>query len=188
MVRRRLAVAVLALLMNRALCAQTTPAVPAAQLAPAAAADGLLSHFEKDITHVAELMPAEKYDFTPAALHIPGAKFDGVRSFADEVKHVIQANYLIASRVSGSKPAVDMKALGELKSRDQILAALAASFQAAHAAIATITPANANDKLDVKGLDFEASRQSMAAYVATHGYDHYGQLVEYLRMNGISPS
>jgi len=55
---------------------------------PAKAADKLLSSFEKDFMGAAKAMPADKYDFTPDSLHIAGANFATVRTFAQEVIHV----------------------------------------------------------------------------------------------------
>ena len=144
----------------------------------------LLSMFEGQFTDVAKAMPADKYDFTPASLSVPGAKFDGVRSFSSEVKHVAQANYFFYGSVSGTKPSVDVKAIGALKTKDEILAALAQSFAFAHAALATLTPATESDPLDVDGLK---TKGTVAAFAVAHGFDHYGQMVEYLRMNGIVP-
>lgn len=165
---------------------QTTAAAKAAteQIAPAKAIDALLTGFEGDVMRAANAMPAEKYSFTPESLHIAGAKFDGVRTFAAQCTHLAQANYGIAAAVTGKKPAVDVRAISALKTKEEIIPVLEASFAAAHQAIATLTVANENDA--VSGGD-GASKVSIAAYIAVHGFDHYGQMVEYLRMNGIVP-
>ena len=130
-------------------------------------------------------MPPDKYGFSPATLPLPAGKFTGVRSFADQVKHVAQANYAIAANIMGTEPSVDLKTIGSLDKKDAILAALEGSFAAVHAAIATITPANQNDTVDDIGVAPHVTKATEAAWVAVHGYDHYGQMVEYLRMNGI---
>ncbi len=116
-----------------------------------------------------------------------GANFVKVRSFADQVKHVAQANYLIAANVAGTSEAIDVAAISKLKSKSEILTALAASFLAVHQAIATTTLTNENDVIDDTGVAPNQTRESEAAWVAVHGYDHYGQLVEYLRLNGLTP-
>jgi hypothetical protein len=149
---------------------------------PAAAADKILSGFEKDFMGAANAMPADKYDFTPDSLHIPGADFATVRTFAQEVTHVTQANYSIYAGVMGTKPSVDVKAIANLKTKDQIIAALTDSFAVAHKAIATLTVENQNQEVG-RGM----TKDALALYGAVHGYDHYGQMVEYLRMNGIVP-
>jgi hypothetical protein len=98
------------------------------------------------------------------------------------VLHVAQANYSFAGRLSGMKPDVDVKALGDLKTKEQIIAALAASFAFTHKAIATLTAKNAFES--VRGAQ---TRASIAAGVVIHASDEYGQMVEYLRMNGMVP-
>ena len=158
-----------------------------AQMAPAKALEDLIGMFERQVTNAAMAMPADKYNFSPALLPIPGASFTGVRSFADEVKHVAQSNYLTASNIAGTDPAVDVKAIATLKTKDEILRALAGSFAAVHTAVDAITPATQNQAVDDIGVGPNQTRGSEAAWVAVHGFDHYGQMVEYLRMNGIVP-
>ena len=155
---------------------------------PAKAVEDLIMTFEGEITNAAQAMPADHYSFSPASLHIPGSEFTKVRTFADEVTHVAQANYAIASNIVGKFPEVDLREVGALKTKQEILSALAASFIAVHKAVATITVENQNDFVDDIGVGSNQSKVSEAAWVAVHGFDHYGQMVEYLRMNGIVPS
>ena len=158
---------------------------PQAMVSPAKSLDAGLSAFEAEMTGLAKAMPAEKYDFVPTADLFKdgsGTDFKTVKSFGDMVKHVAQANYYYAGSFSGMKPTVDTKAIGSLKSKDEIVAALAASFAFAHKAMASLTAQNAFES--VKGDD---TRASLAGGLMAHGFDHYGQLVEYLRMNGIIP-
>ena len=156
-----------------------------AQVSPAKTYDEMLSGFESECTGVAKAMPADKYAFAPATLKISGAKYDGVYTFEGEIKHLISANYYFYGVVGGMKPAVDMKAFQALTAKDDILKALAESFTFAHKAVATLTPANAFD--EIKPVDGITSRGALAAFGVAHGFDHYGQMVEYLRMNGIVP-
>jgi uncharacterized damage-inducible protein DinB len=164
-----------------------TPMAPAVGSAtdPAKEIDGMVSLFEKELIGAVKAMPADKYSFAPTSAMIPGSKYDGVRTFAAQVTHLIQANYGFYSRVGGMKPDVDMKAIDAMTSKDELVAALAASFVFAHKAVATITPANAF--LAIKGADGMNTRATLATFGVAHGYDHYGQIVEYLRMNGIVP-
>ena len=167
--------------------AAAKPAVGAA-MAPSKALDDMLSLFEGDVMGVVKAMPAEKFNFAPsAAIFAPSqpAKFDTVRTFAQQAIHLTEANYFFYSAVSGVKPDIDRKALDALTKKEDIVAALAASFVFAHKAIATITPENAF--VTIKGADGMQTRATVAAFGVAHGYDHYGQLVEYLRMNGIVP-
>ncbi len=154
---------------------------------PAKAIEDMIVTFESEMTSAARAMPADRYSFSPATLNIRGAQFTKVRTFAAEVTHVAQANYAIASNISGKEPQADLEAIGQLRTKEQILAALAASFAEVHKAIATITIQNENDFVDDIGVGPNQSKISEAAWVAVHGFDHYGQIVEYLRMNGIVP-
>lgn len=157
---------------------------PAGQVSLAAANDTMLTVFEQQFMGVAKAMPAEKYNFSPASLAIPGAKYDAVRTFADEVRHVAQANFYFYGAVSGMKPTADVKAIGTLKTKDEIVAALAASFAFGHKALTTLTPATEGEPLDIDRLK---TKGTVAAFAVAHGFDHYGQMVEYLRMNGVTP-
>ena len=156
---------------------------PGTQMAPAQAQDELLNLFQEEFMGVAKAMPADKYGFAPASAN--GAKFDGVRTFAQEVSHVTLANYYFASKILGEKPPVDPKALQALTSKDDLLKAAADSFAYAHKAVASITPENAY--VGIEGVDGMHTRSVVASFISAHGYDHYGQMVEYLRMNGIIP-
>ncbi len=155
---------------------------------PAAAMDNMLSMLEYQVTAVAKQMPADKYDFAPSgALFAPGGaeKFDGVRTFVGQVTHLAQANYFFFAGWCGIKPDRDVKAIDSLKSKDESLAALASSFAYAHRCVATITPENAF--VAIKPVDGFSTRTTITAFAVAHGNDHYGQMVEYLRMNGILP-
>ena len=69
-----------------------------------------------------------------------------------------------------------------ISTSDAVTAALEGSFAFAHKAMGTLTPENAFQS--VRG---DQTRASLAGMVVAHGFDHYGQLAEYLRMNGIIP-
>ncbi len=163
---------------------------PGTMIEPAKSFDASLSAFEGQFVGLAKAMPAEKYSFAPsAAIFAASQKTDylspnnqGVRNFGQMVAHVAQANYFYGGRLSGLKPDVDVKAIGSLTDKDQIVAALEKSFVFVHQAIGTLTSQNAFES--VRGTD---TRASLAAGVIAHGFDHYGQLAEYLRMNAIIP-
>jgi len=166
-----------------------------AAIEPAKSFDAVLANFEGQFMGVAKAMPAEQYSFAPsAAIFVPTQKTDylspnnqGVRTFGQMVAHVAQANYFFAGLVSGMKPDVDVKAIASLKDKDQIVAAAQGSFDFAHKAIATLTAQNAFEGVTFKPLGADATRASVAGFIVAHGFDHYGQLAEYLRMNGVIP-
>ena len=155
---------------------------------PAAAMDNMIGMLEYQATGVAKEMPADKYGFAPsAALFAPGGaeKYDGVRTFGGQVSHLAQANFYFFAGWCGTKPDRDVKAISGLTSKDEIVAALASSFAYAHKCVATITPENAF--VAIKPVDGFSTRTTITAFAVSHGYDHYGQMVEYLRMNGLVP-
>jgi hypothetical protein len=159
------------------------------QMSPVQAQEELLNLFEHEFMGVAQSMPADKYGFAPTAAIFTtvqgGAKYDGVRTFAQEISHVTTANYYFASKILGEKMPVDPKKIQSLTTKEELLKALADSFAYAHKALATITAANAYTTIDrVDGLH---TRSVVASFISAHGYDHYGQMVEYLRMNGVVP-
>jgi len=177
--------------------AQMAPAkvaiAPGMAVEPAKALDDLLSLYESEVVGVAKAMPADKYSFAPSAATFAAgspAKFDTVRTFGQQVTHIAEANYYFYMSLSGLKPDVDMAALDKMTkdqnvSKDDALKVLMSSLAFAHKAIGTITPANAFTA--IKPVDGQNTRASLAAFGVAHGYDHYGQMVEYLRMNGIVP-
>ena len=171
-------------LMGSAQMGSTSAKVaPGTQMSPVQAQDELLNLFEQDFMGVAKAMPADKYGFAPASTN--GAKYDGVRTFAKEVSHVTLANYYFASTILGEKPPIDQKAINAMTSKDDLLKAAADSFAYAHKALASITPENAYVAID--GVDGLHTRSVIASFISAHGFDHYGQMVEYLRMNGVVP-
>ncbi|HVT98058.1 MAG TPA: DinB family protein, partial [Acidobacteriaceae bacterium] len=115
--------------------------------------------------------------------------FKGVRTFAQQVKHLAESNYEFFNgwNVPGAT-AVDPKTIEALKTKDEIVQALKDSYKYAHAAVGTLTPENAGDP--VKSFlppQFKMTKASVAAFCIAHSMDHYGQMVEYLRMNSIIP-
>jgi hypothetical protein len=157
--------------------------VAAAAIPPAESLSAILQQQSQEVIGAAEAMPADKYDFAP---NCPGGDFKTVRTFAAQVRHLAQANYHLF-RGWGVPGEIDPKTLDSLNTKDQLVKALRDSFAFEQAAINTITPENAFNALPGPPPEFKATRVSMAAYGMQHTMDHYGQMVEYLRMNGIIP-
>jgi uncharacterized damage-inducible protein DinB len=150
--------------------------------APADSLNAVLSLMQSEVVGAADAMPAEKYDFAPPATD---GLFTGVRTFGQQVKHLAEANYEFFQGW-GLSGAVDQKTIEALKTKDDIMKALKDSYVFAHAAVNSITPENAY--LSVPGpAQWKPTRTSMATFCIAHSMDHYGQMVEYLRMNGIVP-
>jgi hypothetical protein len=155
---------------------------------PGKSMDALLKIYEEQIMGAAKAMPADKYNFAPSqAIFVPSQKVDfvtpkSVNTFGQTVAHVAQANYYFFGISWGAKPDADVKGMDSLTSKEDAVKALAGSFAYAHAQLATLTAANA-----FASVKDDQTKMSMAAFGIAHMCDHYGQLVEYLRMNGIVP-
>jgi hypothetical protein len=166
---------------------QQSPQTPA-QLAPTVASvvDRDINGIEELVIGAAEAMPEDKFNFAPDALHIPGADYKGVRSFAGEVRHIAASNWFIWSPLTGDKLPEglnDGNGPANLTAKSDIIKFLRDSFALGHRAAATLTTEN---MLQSPGKS-KSTRLRLAEFGIAHAYDHYGQMVEYLRMNGIVP-
>jgi hypothetical protein len=137
---------------------------------------------ESDFTSLAEAMPEEKWNFKPTQ----GA-FTDVRTFAEQVKHVACANEAWAKKLRGETPPdhCDTGGPNPARTKAEILASLHKSFVMMDAEIA-------KSKLDnlmapMRGPYAGDNRLEVLNSALWHISDHYGQLVEYVRMNGIVP-
>ena len=150
--------------------------------------DSILTPLEKRILDLAEAMPAEKYSFAPTC-----GEFKGVRTFGEQLKHIAADLYLDGAAILGENPPGDVET-GEtgsraVRSKPEIIAYVKASFEYMHRAAAAIDDANApvpKPGFLPYGKD-STTRLHIAIADIGHTNDHYGQLVEYLRMNGIIP-
>jgi len=142
---------------------------------------------EQQVVSAAEAMPEDKYSFAPT-----NGEFKGVRTFAEEVKHIGFANHLFFGPLMGE--TIDVKSLeqntsgpAELKTKAEIVQYLKDSFALGHKALSTITVENEVTPIAKPVLPFLSTRLGIANIATFHPMDHYGQMVEYLRMNGIVP-
>ena len=137
---------------------------------------------ESDFTSLAEAMPEEKWSFRPTQ----GA-FTDVRTFAEQVKHVACANEAWARKLrrETSPDRCDKGGPSPARTKAEILAYLRESFVMMDGEIT-------KSKLDnllapMRGPYAGDNRLEVLNSALWHISDHYGQLVEYLRMNGIVP-
>lgn len=141
--------------------------------------DNQIGSVEREILGLAQKMPADKYNFAPATGTPPAGTFDGVRTFALQVRHIATVMYDFSANVLGEKNPVDMgtdeNGANSLQTKDQIIAYFQAAIAYAHRAMRSITPEN------------QGAKASAAAFIAMHSYDHYGQMVVYARLNGVTP-
>ena len=166
----------------------TAPQAPASQAAPtlASAIDREISAVEKQVLEAAEAMPEEKFNFSPESLNLPGSNYKGVRSFAVQVKHIAASNYFIWSGLTGDKLPENLKdgnGPEDVKTKAEILKFVTDSFALGHKAAATLTPENMLQTPEHS----KSTRLRLATFGVAHAFNHYGQMVEYLRMNGLVP-
>lgn len=147
----------------------------------------LLKLAEKVIVSAADAMPADKYGFAPT-----DGEFKGVRTFGQMVKHLSATNYILAAAALGEEPPTDAgDELGPeaARTKAEILNYLNGSFARLDKAIDAIGHKNAPVKSSpISPLkSAEATRLALVVESLVHAFDHYGQMVEYLRMNGVVP-
>jgi len=146
--------------------------------------------FLKDIQHqivtTAEAMPATKYEFTPTE-----GEFKGVRTFARQVRHLSATNHILAAAALGEEASTDIDENGPdtVRTKEEVLAYLNSSFEHLGRAIDAV----GDPKVQLKASPIsplpatKTTRLALISEALIHAFNHYGQMVEYLRMNGIVP-
>ena len=162
---------------------------PGTIAAPAEAFDSQLSVIEGEMMSAVKAMPADKFDFAPSpAIFVPGqtTEFATVRTFAQQATHVAEANYFFYGIISGMRPDVDPQAITKLTKRTTWWQRLPVRLHLPTRPLPTLTPANSFQVIKSPEPGFQ-TRATLASFGISHAFDHYGQMVEYLRMNGIVP-
>jgi uncharacterized damage-inducible protein DinB len=167
-------------------------ATPAQPPTVGAVIDREISVVEREFVSAAEAMPEDKYNFSPVSLNIPNSDYKGVRTFAEEVKHVAATNYLLWGPITGDKSPLPADSPNDngpsaLKSKAEIVKYLKDSFALGHKAAKTLTEKTVMDQVASPFGQGQTSKLFLATFTVGHAFDHYGQMVEYLRMNGIIP-
>jgi DNA-binding transcriptional regulator LsrR (DeoR family) len=143
--------------------------------------DKQLSATERDVMELVETMPANQFNFVPTQ----GA-FQRARTFGVQVRHIAFCLNEVAVALLGEKMLThtDQEGPGNLTSRDEIIRYLKDAFAHAHKAIGTLTNENLLEQIaDPYSSQLRTTRLEAVGIFCSHTYDHYGQLVEYLRMN-----
>lgn len=170
------------LLLSAVVVAQSQPSTTIASVL-----DNQVKNLERDFVPAAEAMPADKFNFVPSPSL---GEFKESRTFSQQVSHVATTNYIIGAAILGEKPPVDTEGPHEngpasLKTKEDVIKYLKDSFTYVHKAISTVTPQNALDPVTLPWG--KSTRLGLASTTSWHGFDHYGQMVVYLRLNGIIP-
>ncbi len=142
---------------------------------------------EKLIVSAVDVMPADKFGFAPT-----DGEFKGVRTFGQQVKHLAATNHILAAAALGEEPPADAgDEVGPetVRTKAEILDYLNGSFAHLSKAIDAIgqtnAPANPSPISPLK--KGEVTRSALVVEALVHAADHYGQIVVYLRMNGVVP-
>jgi uncharacterized damage-inducible protein DinB len=146
------------------------------------ALDFWITNTENRVVSTADAMPMEKYSYAPTA-----GEFTGVRTFAQQIKHLAANNYRMAAYILNQTPTAEQESEAgpdTVQSKAQIMDYLKGSFAALHRAVAVI---NEGNMLRPGAGSQQMTRLQFAVDAVAHSNNHYGQMVEYLRMNGIIP-
>jgi uncharacterized damage-inducible protein DinB len=133
---------------------------------------------EDKFTRLAEAIPADKYNWRPAA---------DVRSFAEVFLHVSAANYNLYKLVGTPPPTgVDVKNLEKSTTeKAKVVAALKDSFAHAKQAIKAMPDADLEKSMDWFGG--KNTERGVLLFIVRHAAEHLGQSIAYARMAGVVP-
>jgi len=139
--------------------------------------------WDGEILSAVKAMPADKFNFAPTA-----GEFKGVRTFAQQAKHLAAVMYDFSAGVLGEKAPMDTGKDDEgpesVRTKAQIVEYVKGALAYGHKAILSV-----NEKNELRNVErgSQATPLYGATFIMSHSMDHYGQMVEYLRMNGIIP-
>jgi uncharacterized damage-inducible protein DinB len=139
--------------------------------------------WDQEIISTVEAMPGDKFDFAPTA-----GEFKGARTFGQQAKHLAAVIYDFSASVLGEKAPADTGKLNEgpesLRTKAQIVEYVRGALAYGHKAVLSVTEKN---QLNRAERGSQSTPLYKAVFLMSHSMDHYGQMVEYLRMNGIVP-
>lgn len=163
--------------------APTRPFVGDVPTSIAASVSPTLEFIEGSFLGAAEAMPEDKYNFIPS-----GGNFTGVRTFREQVKHVACAQFAFFNEFEGKQPPADCEKGGHspANSKAELIRYLKDSFDYSNRVLAGLTTVNALDRVEGR-YGGPNTKLGISVLAVWHITDHYGQLIEYLRMNGIVP-
>lgn len=152
---------------------------PAAPACATLACDVLLdwTRTAQLLTTMVDAMPADKFNYKPT---------EAQQTFAERVVHIAQTDVRLLGSLGAKTPAPTINA--KATSKADVLAALKQSFAWGEAVIKEFNDAQLVERVTpLPFLGPSASRTRVIYYSLQHTQDIYGQLVVYLRLNGITP-
>lgn len=136
----------------------------------------MLKGREKNIVAAFEKMPADKFDFKPTPEQM---------SFGHLAAHIVSSNYFFCSS-AGDVPRPKTEELKGTEGKDKLVAALKASFEFCHTALAQADDSKIND--NITWFDGKPRPRAWAFMTLSGSWaDHYGAAAMYLRQSGILP-
>jgi len=136
------------------------------------------------VTRAAAKMPEDNYSFRPAP---------GVRTFAQLIGHLADSNYRLCSVLAGEDPPRDAGIERTANSKADLVKALGESFAYCDAQYAAMTDAAGTPivTFDAGGegarVPIQMPRLTVLAFHTAHAFEHYGNVVTYMRVKGIVP-
>jgi uncharacterized damage-inducible protein DinB len=132
------------------------------------------SNMQDKIIKSAEAMPESKYSYRPTK---------DVRTFAEILTHVADISYYLCSNAKGEAPPATATGKG---SKTEIMAYLKGAFDYCDGAYSGFTDTHLNAPADFWG--HKTNKMFILTQLTSHDALHYGNLVTYLRLNGLVPS
>ncbi len=147
--------------------------------------DNQLRSVESEVVSLTEAMPDAKFNFAPT-----NGEFKGVRTFAQQAKHIAAVNYMLGAAVKREKPGVDTggeNGPDSMKSKAEIVKFLKDSFAYLRAAASSVTAEGFTEMVPSPFGSGQMPNGTPMSIAVSHPFDHYGQMVVYARMNGVIP-
>lgn len=136
----------------------------------------LLNGSEHKTVAAFDAMPADKYDYKPTADQM---------TFGHLAAHIVETNNTLCANV-GDVPEPKVEELKGTEGKDKLVAAMKASFQFCHEALAKADDSKMSS--DIKWFDGKPRARTWAFIaLASSWADHYAAAAMYLRLNGILP-
>jgi len=166
-------------------------AAPATPPTIASVLNRQLGGIEREIMNAVDAIPEDKFSFSPATGNIPGdfKTPNSVRTMAEQFKHIGDDLEGSAAGILGQKreASPDDNGPKNVTTKTDVANYLKAVFAKAHSAIDTINQQNAIEEIQSPFGRSKTTRLALAVGVIAHTNNHYGQIIEYMRMNGIVP-
>ena len=147
----------------------------------ASVAKAMHATIRRDLAEAAESMPAEDYAFKPTPQ---------VRSFAELVGHVANANFFFCAQANGARPASTTN-FERVSDKAALVKGVTDSLAYCDGVYDSTTDANFNQPVTMSALGpMKATptvRGAVLMFNTTHNNEHYGNIVVYLRLKGHVP-